>query len=107
MRIGLPLCLAALVGGPLLSLAADTSAPSAFKDDREKAAYALGVYFGNQLTNVIKQYHFDVDTDVVTGAIKYVLAGRHTKMTAMELSTALRDYQAKRQQEMFEKNTKI
>src|SRR5262249_15386397 len=106
MRIGLPLCLAALVGGPLLSLAADTNAPSPFKDDREKAGYALGGYFGNQLNNVIKQNSFDVDTDVVAAAMHDVLAGKTLKIPLTEVSTALRDYQMKRQQVLFEKNSK-
>ena len=107
MRIGLSFLLTALLGSPLMSLAADTNAPSVFKDDREKVGYAIGLYFANQLTNAIKRNNFDVDPDVVMTAMKDVLAGKPAKMTDQDAQGAIRAYQLKRQQETLEKNTKV
>ena len=61
----------------------------AFKDDREKASYAIGLYFGNQL----KSGNLDVDTDVMVGAIKDVLAGHEMKLTQQQAREAITTYQ--------------
>jgi len=86
---------------PLSSRAADQPA-SNFKDDREKASYGIGMFFGNQ----IKRSKMDVDTDVLVSAMKEVLAGKETKLTDQQASEAIRDYQRAEQKKVAEKNKK-
>ena len=86
---------------PLSSRAADQPA-SNFKDDREKASYGIGMFFGNH----IKRSKMDVDTDVLVSAMKEVLAGKETKLTDQQASEAIRDYQRAEQKKVAEKNKK-
>jgi len=90
MRIALKLFLAAGFGVAMLQLpiqAADDK--PAFKDDREKASYAVGFFFGNQ----IKSGNLDLDLDVVTATVKDVLADRELKLTRQQASEAINAYQ--------------
>jgi FKBP-type peptidyl-prolyl cis-trans isomerase len=91
MRIALKLFLAAGFGVAMLQLpiqAADDK--PAFKDDKEKASYAVGFFFGNQ----IKSGNLDLDLDVMTASIKDVLADRELKMNRQQASEAISAYQA-------------
>jgi FKBP-type peptidyl-prolyl cis-trans isomerase len=102
MRIGLRLILAAGVALALLpssSRAADQPAAS-FKDDKEKASYGIGMYFGNQ----IKRSRMEIDPDVVIAAMKEVLAGKETKLTDQQAQEAIRAYQQAEQKKVAEKN---
>jgi FKBP-type peptidyl-prolyl cis-trans isomerase len=102
MRIGLRLILAAGVALALLtssSRAADQPAAS-FKDDKEKASYGIGMYFGNQL----KRSKMEIDVDVVAAAMKEVLSGKETKMTDQQAQEAIRAYQQAEQKKVAEKN---
>jgi FKBP-type peptidyl-prolyl cis-trans isomerase len=103
MRIGLTritvtffaLCLAA----PAIR-AADT--PSPFKDDKEKASYGVGLYFGNQ----IKNGNLDLDLDVVNQAMKDILEGREPKLNQQQAHEAIMSYQHAQQLKVAEKNRK-
>jgi FKBP-type peptidyl-prolyl cis-trans isomerase len=83
--------------------AADNPAPadkSAFKDDKEKASYAIGMYFGTQL----KRGGMDIDEDVAIGAMKDMLAGKEPKLTEQEVQTVIRSYQMESRKKLAEKN---
>lgn len=73
---------------------------ASFKDDKEKASYAIGLFFGNQ----IKSGSLDVDTDVIMNAIKDVLAGREMKLTQQQAREAITVYQAAAKAKAAEKN---
>lgn len=72
----------------------------AFKDDKEKASYGIGTYFGN----LLKRNNMDVDVDVVVGAMKDVLEGHELKLTEQEGQAAIRAYQSETQRKLAEKN---
>jgi FKBP-type peptidyl-prolyl cis-trans isomerase len=74
----------------------------AFKDDREKASYGIGLIFGNQ----IKRSGMDVDVDLVSAAMKDVLAGHDLKLTEQQGQEALRNYQMESRRKTAEKNKK-
>jgi FKBP-type peptidyl-prolyl cis-trans isomerase FklB len=83
--------------------AQDTNKPaSSFKDDREKASYALGVNVGA----FVKRSNMDMDVDVLTAAIKDVLAGHELKLTDMQAQEAIRNYQREGMKKSAEKNKK-
>ncbi len=65
------------------------NAAASFKDDREKASYGVGMYFGN----MIKRGNLDVDAETVFEAMKDVLAGKETKLTQMDGQKAIQEYQ--------------
>jgi len=107
MRIGPKVILAAGLGLALLPRAGQAAAqpgtnqPAAnFKDDKEKASYGIGMWFGNQ----IKRSNMEVDTDVVVGAMKEVLEGKETKLTEQQASEAIRTYQMAERKKVAEKN---
>ena len=93
MKIGRKLILAAGLGLTLTQLPVQAqgtnNAAASFKDDREKASYGVGMYFGN----MIKRGNLDVDPDTVFEAIKDVLAGKETKLTQMDGQKAIQEYQ--------------
>src|SRR5579864_5482279 len=97
MRIAFKmLLLAALVTGAQqrVTAAAAATAPAteekpAFKDEKEKASYAVGIFVGNQ----IKRSSMDVDLNVLLGAVNDVLAGKELRLTDMQASEAIRTYQ--------------
>ena len=74
----------------------------AFKDEKEKASYAIGIFFGNQ----IKRSNMDVDMNVVLGAASDVLAGKDLRLTDAEASQTLRTYQQESRTKLAEKNKK-
>jgi FKBP-type peptidyl-prolyl cis-trans isomerase len=75
---------------------------SPFKDDKEKASYGVGLYFGNQ----IKNGNLDLDLDIVQQAIKDVLAGREPKLTQQQAHEAIMSYQHAAQMKVAEQNRK-
>ena len=91
------LCLAA---APNLTWGADDK--PAFKDDKEKASYAVGMYCGN----MIKRSSMDVDMDVVVAAMKEALAGKELRLTDQQASETLRAYQQEARRKTAEKNKK-
>ena len=91
MKIGLRVILiTALAILPFTQVTGRAEDAPAFKDDREKASYAIGLFFGNQ----IKSGALDVDTDVIMSAIKDVQAGRDMKLTQQQAREAITTYQA-------------
>jgi FKBP-type peptidyl-prolyl cis-trans isomerase FklB len=71
---------------------------SAFKDEREKVSYALGLNIGTNW----KRNDIDVDPDVVFKAVKDVMSGKEPAMTEQEAQAALMGYQ----QELMAKQEK-
>src|SRR5436305_6744613 len=75
---------------------------SEFKDDKEKASYAIGMYFGNQ----VKRGNMDVDADTINSAMRDVLSGKTLKLTDQQAQEAIRTYQQAEQKRVAEKNKK-
>src|SRR2546421_1555763 len=73
-----------------------------FKDDKEKASYAIGVIFGTQ----IKGGNMDVDVDTVISAMKEALADKTTKLNPMQAREAIGSYQRDQMAKAAEKNKK-
>jgi FKBP-type peptidyl-prolyl cis-trans isomerase len=76
---------------------------AAFKDDKEKASYGVGFYFGNQLKSGNLT---DLDLDVVSQAMKDVLTGREPKLNPQQAQEAIRSYQNAQLMKLAEKNRK-
>jgi len=102
MRIGLKVLLVAAVGLAVVQLPARAEDKPAFKDDREKASYGLGMYWGNQM----KRNNMDLDLDVLFGALKDTLAGHELKLTDQQASESIRTYQQETRKKLAEKNKK-
>jgi FKBP-type peptidyl-prolyl cis-trans isomerase len=98
---GLGMGLAALAAPPDEKPASEKPAGT-FKDDKEKASYGIGLFFGNQ----IKKGNLEVDMDVVISALKDVLSGGAVKLTDQQASEAIRSYQRENQLKAAEKNKK-
>jgi FKBP-type peptidyl-prolyl cis-trans isomerase FklB len=94
LTVGLALCLSQ----PLW--AADEK--SDFKDDKEKASYAIGMYFGNQ----IKRGNMEVDAETVNSAMHDVLSGKTLKLNDQQAQEAIRTYQQAEQKRVSDKNKK-
>jgi len=95
LAAGLGLCLAQVP-----ARAQGTNGTASFKDDREKASYGVGMYFGN----MIKRNNLDVDTDVVIAAMKDVLAGKEPKLSQQDGQKAIQEYQQASRTKQAEKN---
>jgi FKBP-type peptidyl-prolyl cis-trans isomerase len=94
-----------LAAGLVLSLSQSLRAAdekSDFKDDKEKASYAIGMYFGNQ----IKRGNMDVDVETVNNAMHDVLAGKTLKLTDQQAQEAIRTYQQAEQKRVSDRNKK-
>src|SRR5690349_18643557 len=102
MRIGLTVILATIAGLALVELPAGAEDKATFKDDREKASYGLGMYWGNQM----KRNNMDMDLDVLIGALKDTVAGHELKLTDQQASEAIRTYQQEARKQTAEKNKK-
>jgi FKBP-type peptidyl-prolyl cis-trans isomerase FklB len=79
------------------------------EEQKHNMSYAIGMNIGNS----IKRGAVDLDVDVMSGAIKDVLAGRNTKLTEPQAQEAMRAYQMEArtrheqvQRELGEKNKK-
>ncbi len=101
MRIGLAVVVAAGVGLALAQTparAADDK--SSFKDDREKASYAVGMSFGSML----KRSNMEIDLDVAVAAMKDFLAGKEMRLNDMQVNESIRSYQMEARKKVAEKN---
>ncbi len=94
--------MAAGLGAALVQVPCRGEDKPAFKDDKEKASYAVGVYFGN----MVKRSNFDVDMDVTVGAMKDAIAGRDCKLNDQQVQETLKNYQQQARQLLGEKNKK-
>ena len=97
------------VGLGLLQLALGAEEKAPFKDQKEKISYGIGMNIGNNL----KRSGYDVDVDILAGAIKDVMAGKELRLNDAQAREALMNYQkelnAKREDErlkLAEKNRK-
>jgi len=75
MRIGSKLLLVAVVSAAVLQRAGAADEKPAFKDEKEKASYAVGIFVGNQ----IKRSNMDVDLNTLLSAVNDVLAGKELR----------------------------
>ena len=101
MKIGQRIILiTALALLPLTPATVRAEDAPAFKDEKEKASYAIGLFFGNQ----IKSGALEVDTDVIMSAIKDVQAGRDMKLTQQQAREAITAYQTAAKAKAAEKN---
>src|SRR5438105_6318532 len=108
MKNALKIILAAGLGIAVLHLVpASAAESSALKDTREKVSYGIGMQIGANL----KMQGYDVDVDILAGAIKDAIAGKEMKLTDQESREVLQNYHkelvAKKEQEkgkLAEKN---
>ena len=85
-----------------LPLRGEDKPAASFKDDREKASYGIGMYFGNQ----IKRSNMDLDFSVISEAMKDALEGHELKLTDQQGQEAIRNYQQETRRKTAEKNKK-
>lgn len=114
MKNGLRIILAAGLGAALVQLPASAAdqktgqppaAPSqaaTFTSDKEKASYAVGMYFGN----LIKRNNLELDLNTVIGSMKEVLDGKTMKLTDQEGQQTIMAYQKQMREKSAEKNRK-
>jgi FKBP-type peptidyl-prolyl cis-trans isomerase FklB len=89
MKNALKVILAAGLGVAVLHHAPAPAADNtALKDQKEKVSYGIGMDIGRNL----KQRGYDVDADLLAGAIKDVIAGKDLKLTEQEAREALQAY---------------
>src|SRR5262245_15029560 len=85
------------IAAPNFVVAAEESA--ALADQKAKISYAIGLNIGNNL----KRNGYDIDLNVLTGAIKDVMAGNPPKLTEQDcreiLNAAQKELAAKRDEE--------
>src|SRR5437588_8407028 len=90
----LGIALAAGVGMAGALFAADTptnkssSASGSLPNSKDRVSYSIGMNIGNNL----KRGNYDVDVEVLAGAIKDTLAGRQTKLTEQEANETMKSY---------------
>ena len=100
MSIGSKLVLVVGLALPLVQVSARAEDKPQFKDDKEKASYAIGMYFGNQ----VKRGNMELDADVVAATMKDILAGKDARLTDQEGMQVIRAYQAESRRKLAEKN---
>ena len=77
------------VSKPVTTISPTNAPPLSPKEQKENISYAIGMNIG---TN-IKRGGVDLDVDVISGAIKDVMAGRDLKLTEQQAQEAMRSYQ--------------
>lgn len=82
---------------PLTGAAAEAAT---FKNEREKASYAVGLTFGNN----IKRAGFDLDLDVVNAAMREVLADKEPRLTEQQARETIMAMQQEARKKMIDKN---
>src|SRR5262245_46878686 len=106
MRNGMKLRFIAGLGMVLIGTAFAAEQNSELKDQKSKISYSIGMNMGNYL----KRGGFDVDMDILTSAMKDVLAGKELKLTDQQGREVMMAYQkelnAKREEERAAKAEK-
>lgn len=102
MRIALRMLLVAGLAMVAQQQVSAADEKPAFKDEKQKASYAVGIFVGNQ----IKRSSMDVDLNVLLGAVNDVLEGKELRLTDMQASEAIRTYQQESRRKLAEKNKK-
>jgi FKBP-type peptidyl-prolyl cis-trans isomerase len=100
MSIGSKLVLVVGLALPLVQVSVRAEDKPQFKDDKEKASYAIGMYFGNQ----VKRGNMELDADVVAATMKDILAGKDARLTDQEGMQVIRAYQQESRRKLAEKN---
>jgi FKBP-type peptidyl-prolyl cis-trans isomerase len=100
MRIALKMLLVGALGIATLERVDAAEDKPAFKDEKEKASYAVGIFVGNQ----IKRSNMDVDLNVLLSAVNDVLGGKELRLTDVQAQEAIRTYQQEARKKMAEKN---
>ncbi len=62
--------------------------------EKGKLSYAIGMFFGNNITNGIKRGELSVDTNTVLEAIKDVITGKPTRLSQQELTDVMNQLRA-------------
>jgi FKBP-type peptidyl-prolyl cis-trans isomerase FklB len=101
MRIGLGVILAIGLGVAVQLPARAADDKPAFKDEKEKASYGIGMSFAGMLK---RGNMMDVDVDVIVAAFRESLAGKETRMTDQQAQEAVRAYQMESRRKLAEKN---
>jgi FKBP-type peptidyl-prolyl cis-trans isomerase FklB len=99
MRIALRILLVTGVATAILPSVRAEDKP-AFKDEKEKASYAVGMFVGNQ----IKRSNMDLDLSTVMQAVNDVLAAKELRLTDPQASETVRAYQMESRKKLAEKN---
>lgn len=71
-----------------------TPPPAPPMPEKSKLSYAIGMYFGNNITNSIKRGELEVDTTTVLEAITAVVNGKPTTMTETEMTSVMNQLKA-------------
>jgi len=79
------------------AVAVPSKPPSAEMPEKGKLSYAIGMYFGRNITNSIKAGKLDVDTDTLLGAIKDVVTGKPTRLSEKEVGDVISQLKAAQQ----------
>src|SRR6266404_747244 len=103
MRNGMKRILFACLGVAILqpALWAADDKPE-LKDQKSKISYGIGMNIGNNL----KRSGYDLDVDVLSGAIRDVLGGKEPKMTEAQAREVLTSYAKERRAKQEEERQK-
>ena len=91
-----------LLAGLLTASSGPAAETNAFKSDKEKLSYALGVNIGSNL----KRANFELDVDVFLQELKDALAGTPARLTEQEAQQTIMAYQTEKRKQLLEKNKK-
>lgn len=68
--------------------------PPAEMPEKGRLSYAIGMFFGNNITNSIKRGELNVDTNTVLEAIKDVVTGKPTRLSEKDLTDVMNQLKA-------------
>jgi FKBP-type peptidyl-prolyl cis-trans isomerase len=88
----------------VLLLCGTVQAEDAFKSDREKNGYAIGMNLGTNIAASMEQQQVDIDTEQVAAGFRAAILGEETLMTPDEMQLALYAFQLQLQQELLTAN---
>jgi len=76
------------------AVVAPAKPPPAEMPEKGRLSYAIGMYFGNNITNSIKHGELNVDTNTVIEALTDVITGKPTRLSQKELSEVMSQFRA-------------
>jgi FKBP-type peptidyl-prolyl cis-trans isomerase FklB len=71
-----------------------TPMPPPVMPERQKMSTAIGMYFGNNISNTLQRQELDVDRDTLISALKNALEGRTNQMSLEEMTATLKQLTA-------------
>jgi FKBP-type peptidyl-prolyl cis-trans isomerase FklB len=104
MKYGYKMLLAIGLGATLVQTSALSEDTTAFKDQKEKASYSVGLFFGNQIKG--RTTGMPLDIDAVANGIKEVLSGKEPRLTEQQARETIQAYQQESMKGVAEKNHK-